>query len=572
VKRLATVYACLFLLTAGAALAAPAGVSPSALILDDAIAAFDGKDWPRAAALYRQLAEDNPLNGRYWYNLGVAEYSQKNYRPAIAAYDRAIGVGYQVGTSHYNRACCFALLGESTAAIDGIDTAIRNGLRNREELLRTDTDLDALRALPAFQARILPVASAATSREEGWRMDLAYLTKRVSETHYDPFRYITRAEWDAEVARISAALPTLKDHEVVAAMAALLVRVNDGHTGLSMPRSGTYQFHTLPIQLWDFPDGLYVQAASPEHAGLVGKRVVKVGNTPAREALDQVAVYTQRDNTQQIRWIAPRMLTRPELLDALGITKGLDGVEITVADERGREQRVKLAAAPLVPEHGRRGAPAGWVDMAKDAKDPLPLWRRDTERLFALEYLPDERVVYAGFHAVLDDEHESLADFTARVMKMVDEKEVDALVIDVRDNNGGNNFLAQTLFQRIQASEKVNQPGKLFVIIGRETFSACQNFCNWMDLRTEALFVGEPTGSRPNFTGEGNTIQLPWSGITANASSRRWQDSVSEDERQWIAPEFSAVMTAEDYRTNRDPALATILEYLKKKRTQHAPN
>jgi hypothetical protein len=47
-----------------------------------------------------------------------------------------------------------------------------------------------------------------------------------------------------------------------------------------------------------------------------------------------------------------------------------------------------------------------------------------------------------------------------------------------------------------------------------------------------------------------------------SASSRFWQDSVSEDMRLWIAPEFEAEMTADDYRHNRDPAFAAILEYL----------
>jgi len=77
------------------------------------------------------------------------------------------------------------------------------------------------------------------------------------------------------------------------------------------------------------------------------------------------------------------------------------------------------------------------------------------------------------------------------------------------------------------------------------------------------MFVGEPTGSRPNFVGEGNPIILPYTGLGANASSRYWQDSVSEDMRVWIAPDLEADMTSDDYRANRDPALAAILELLK---------
>jgi hypothetical protein len=31
----------------------------------------------------------------------------------------------------------------------------------------------------------------------------------------------------------------------------------------------------------------------------------------------------------------------------------------------------------------------------------------------------------------------------------------------------------------------------------------------------------------------------------------------------WIAPDLEAEMTSDDYRANRDPAFAAILEYLK---------
>jgi len=172
--------------------------------------------------------------------------------------------------------------------------------------------------------------------------------------------------------------------------------------------------------------------------------------------------------------------------------------------------------------------------------------------------------VYANFRVVIDQpDGETVAQFGKRTVEMFEAKKARALVIDVRLNNGGNNFLGRAFFQTILKSDALNEDARLFVITGRETFSACQNFCNWLDRQTPALFVGEPTGSRPNFIGEGNNIILPYSGLTANASSRYWQDSVSEDMRVWIAPDLAAEMTSDDYRNHRDPALAAILEYLK---------
>ena len=550
-------------LSLAAAATAADSTSVAALKLDGAEAAFTAKDWDKASVLFRELAEENPFQGRFWYRLGTAEYNRKRYREAIAPYERSAAVGFNVGVSHYNRACCLALLGEADPAIDAIEMAIRAGLRDRENLLRTDSDLDGIRATPAFRTRILPAVEPSIARADGWRVDFEYLTRRVVETHYDPFRYISRAEWDGEIARIADSLPRMKDHEVVVALMRLFVRINDGHTAIELPGEGPLAFHALPVQFYQFTDGLFVRAASREYAQLVGKRVVKIGSLPAKEALERVATTVSRDNTQQIRWMTPLYLGCVEVLDALGVSSGLGAVTLTVVDARGRESSAKLAPVPLYQryERGKRGMPDGYVDMSGDAGPP-PLWRRDYGRLYTLEYLEEPRVVYACFRSVMDDSTEALADFTRRLFEFIDGHPVEALVIDVRENHGGNNFLARPFARRIESSERVNRRGKLFVITGRETFSACQNFCNWLDQRTEVMFVGEPTGSRPNFVGEGNSIVLPYSGLVANASSRLWQDSVSEDARVWIAPDLVAQMTSDDYRSNRDPALAAILAYL----------
>jgi tetratricopeptide (TPR) repeat protein len=529
--------------------------------LDAAAAAFDKQNWTSAAALYRELAAENPQNGLFWMQLGVAEYYLKHYRESIDAYEHAIAVGHQVGYCQYNRACCFALLGESKAAIDALELAIRSVLPNREELIRTDKDLDSIRDTQDFRARILPAVMPETSRADAWKIDLDYLTKRVEETHYSPWRNISRTDWNAEIARIEGAVPQMKDHEVVVALMQLVVRIGDGHTVVMAPQDAKLGFHVLPLRVYDFKDGLYVLGGAPDYAKLIGKRLVRIGATPAEEALKRAATTTQRDNSQQVRWLAPRYMMRIEVLNALGVAKSLDAADVVVADAKGKETRMNVKVIPI-PQgtHGNEIIPGNWIDMAAATSTP-PLWRKDPNQLFTADYLATSHIVYANFRAVVNDEKETVEQFGERVIKLANDKKARAIVIDVRLNDGGNNFLARAFLESIIKSD-YNDDGRLFVITGRETFSACQNFCNWLDRQTAAIFAGEPTGSRPNFVGEGNVIVLPYSGMMVSASSRYWQDSVSEDRRLWIAPELAAEMTADDYRNNRDPAFDAILEYL----------
>jgi hypothetical protein len=99
---------------------------------------------------------------------------------------------------------------------------------------------------------------------------------------------------------------------------------------------------------------------------------------------------------------------------------------------------------------------------------------------------------------------------------------------------------------------------RIFVIAGRNTYSAGQNFVNEVERSTDAVFVGEPTGSRPNMIGENTTVVLPYSGVTASISSRMFQDSHAQDDRIWIAPHVPVVLTSADYFANRDPVLEAV--------------
>jgi len=132
---------------------------------------------------------------------------------------------------------------------------------------------------------------------------------------------------------------------------------------------------------------------------------------------------------------------------------------------------------------------------------------------------------------------------------------VATLVIDLRWNGGGNTYLAQPLLHHLIACGKVS----LYVIIGRGTFSAAQNTATAIGRETSAIFVGEPSGSRPNFIGETIPFRLPYSNTTVNVGDLYWQTSWPMDHRPWIAPDIYAPPTFEAYRSNRDPAMEAIL-------------
>ena len=208
------------------------------------------------------------------------------------------------------------------------------------------------------------------------------------------------------------------------------------------------------------------------------------------------------------------------------------------------------------------GPPPARLDPAdrhggRTARAPLHLRHRELPYWF--EYLADADLVYFQYNAVADHPAEPFAAFCDRLFAFIADRLPGRLVIDLRWNGGGNTFLSQALLHHLIRNREISRRGALFVIIGRLTFSAAQNTATAIGRETEPIFVGEPTGSRPNFNGETIPFELPYSKLRANVGDLFWQTSWPEDHRTWIAPDIYAPPTFEAFRRNDDPAMDAIL-------------
>jgi hypothetical protein len=133
------------------------------------------------------------------------------------------------------------------------------------------------------------------------------------------------------------------------------------------------------------------------------------------------------------------------------------------------------------------------------------------------------------------------------------------LVLDVRYNGGGNNFFNRSVIHGLIRSDKMNVRGRIYVLIGRTTFSAAGNLVTKLANETEAVFVGEPSGSRPNHWGDARRVTLPESGLDVSISSLYWQDGGPFNEEAWLAPSVAVDALSGDWAAGRDPVLEMTL-------------
>jgi tetratricopeptide (TPR) repeat protein len=404
---------------------------------------------------------------------------------------------------------------------------------------------------------------------ENWREDLRYMAEEMPRRHNNLYHTMTREQFSAAVEKLYERIPNLARHQIIVEMARIVAMVGDGHTNISPTRDPKVGFRSLPIKLYLFKDGLFIRAALREHGELVGARVLKVGDATVEESLARVREIIGRDNEMDVRYFAPHLLTMPEVLHSLGLIEDMEKAHFTI-EQGGKRREIVLrpgGVADLIPpDTDTTWMPKpGWVDMREEAKAPTPLWLKDPINKFWFEYLKDSRTVYAQINQVGDKETETLADFSKRLLAYVEENGAEKLILDLRLNRGGNGTLLRPLEIALIKS-KIDQPGRLFTIMGRSTWSAAQFLLNRLEKYTNTIFIGEPSGSRGNVYGDSRKITLPHSGITVRVSVYYWQDWEPWDTRLWMAPHLTAELASEDYRANADPALKAILDYVPRKK------
>lgn len=388
---------------------------------------------------------------------------------------------------------------------------------------------------------------------EQWQADIRYLGDELPKRHRNAFHRVKREVFEAAVKNLYDLAPRLPEDEILVGLMKVVALIHDGHTSID-PRP-YFRSGIFPVKLYLFSDGLYVQNAAPKYYELVGGKVLRIGKMSVDDALRAVGPVAFADNEMGIKEYAPQMLTIPEILSGLKIADSKQDLNMVV-EINGKQRSFDLHPEGSFDDIVHLNSK--WIDASKT---DLPLYRRNPGDIYWFKYLKDQRILYVKHNAIGNKEDEPVTDFYKRVFEFVDANPVDKFVLDLRNNGGGNNTLNVPVVVGLIKS-KINKRGHLFVITGRQTFSAAQNLVNQIEKYTEAIFVGEPTAGHPNHYGDNRPFNLLQSGLTVRASTLWWQDLDPRDDRQWTPPEIAAELSFSDYRSGNDPALQAVLNYV----------
>ena len=543
----------------------PAPAREQLSVLRRAREASAAAQYGRARSLWEQVVSANPYRSEAWLEVAEARARTGDMEGGFEALRLALEMGLPVprGRVLFEAAGVLAAAGQERMAAEWLGRALDAGFGDRASL-RTSPALAGLRGHPAFDS--LVVEAPAGSRAEGWRRDIEYFVSEARRMHAAPGRPAHGERFAGLADSLEAAAASSDDDAMAAGLARLAASLGDGHTWIAPVPGDTssparIRAGFLPVRLYAFRDGIHVVDGEGAADRWIGARLTAVGGRDIRDVLEDLAPYVSRDNDMGLRSSGVDLYLRHTgFLRAVGAADSLGAATLTLADGGGT-RRVTLSAG------SHRFARALPVPTA--AEDDPPRYLADPSKRYWMDPIPERAALYVQINAIRDrDGGPGLAAFSRSIRDSLTATGASGVVLDLRWNGGGNNGLLRPLIRQLLAWEVSGDDRTIVVLAGRHTFSAAQNLANRLERWTDAVFVGEPTGSRPNVAGEHTELVLPWSGLSASISNRYWQDSDPGDERPWIAPGVRVEPSSGDYFSGGDPVLEAALELLEAPRSE----
>ena len=277
--------------------------------------------------------------------------------------------------------------------------------------------------------------------------------------------------------------------------------------------------------------------ASTEYQHLLGFRLVAVDAVDVETAIERLRPFIPAGETEGfVRAAMVDLLRNPDALAAAGIVDR-PSIGLTVEADDGHRKTWEMKAS---------SDPRRWIMHNGGA----PLWSRNQDQGFWTQALADGSI-YVNWRS-----YGKLSEQTAALLKDLEARRPRRLIVDLRDNNGGDYNVGRAFIEEIRKRVWLNKPGALYVLIGRTTFSAAMT--NAIDFRkmTHAVLVGEPAGAAPNNWQEVRRFHLPNSGLQVGVSTVYYSFLPGE---ALVRPDLKVPPEPRDWGAAQDAAVRAIL-------------
>jgi len=405
------------------------------------------------------------------------------------------------------------------------------------------------------------VIFAQNGRDEKWREDIEYLKKELPKNHIDFFSVKSRSQFNSSLDAIAAGVNNKTDLEIAIRLQQVIASYGDSHTNINWSKfMDSNRF--LPIYLQWLNDGIYILQTSKANEKFLGKKLLAINTTTVNTLVDSLTTLITADNKATVEKDIPKLMLVYQLLEYFNVTTGNElymDVWDPVTNETLQKQQL------IMPANASEK-----MEYVNIERDTVPFSSIHSDKLFAKIYFPDEQLYYIQYNKCWSKELEikyrdgknanrlpSFTLFEDSVLKDLSKSGITKLIFDLRRNSGGSSLQGTQFIEKIFAVKNVMKKMKVYVLIGKATYSSA--IINAMDFKKypNVIFVGEDTSGKPNHFGEVRRFMLPHSGLAVNYSTKYFKRT--SDEVNTLSPDIPVSLSLSDIVKGIDPSL----EYVK---------
>ncbi|QOX61864.1 peptidase S41 [Anoxybacterium hadale] len=384
--------------------------------------------------------------------------------------------------------------------------------------------------------------------DQKWLEVLDFLQYELPKRHKNLYFQMNESNYLKKIQSLRNELNRLEPPMITAEIAKIVASIGDAHTSIDIP-----VYYLCPLEFYWFSDGICVINTAKTDEILRYKRITHIDGVEIETVIAIMSTMISHENHSYRKAMLPKYLPAIEYLYGLKLARSVNGFTLTYENESGEGGDWFVPSCPLSQYQSQLNE-----NRAAFPADKLPLFRKNPDRYYWMEFLKKSRTLYFKYNICKEMSEESVQSFGERLLDAVRENKLEKLVIDMRNNTGGNSTLLDPFIDALSKCDQINQQGRLFVIIGRDTFSSALLNVFSLKNKTNALLVGEPTGGKPNCYGEVLRVKLEQSGLRISYSTKYYH-LIEDDHMLSLNPDVQREESIQDYIGLSDPCMEYIL-------------
>lgn len=425
--------------------------------------------------------------------------------------------------------------------------------------------------LPADLAAEPSPAPELTKREEKWYEDLDYLRDQYVTLHPDPFCYVSEEEFDFRLEQLKSRILELSDSDMYFEIKKLIAGFCDPHTAASMPE---FVYNRIfPFEEISFGEKVYLYAYGEDYSELLApyflREIVAVNGIDMSYIRQKASELAYPTNSWYSKEYYSNLSDFSAFFDWMGCDHQ-EGYTFHILNEDNQVELVEIPALQYTPETMARM----YNSFPEGFSFPQSFRERATNRA---EYIEDERggIVYLQFSYMGDAGLKAYQEFFDTATALLKDNPDCKLVVDLRNNSGGNSDVQ--IYTRQKTLDWKKLPiGKTYVLTNGFMMSAAIDMSTIFKEELGGITVGEPTGQYPASFGNAKSprqvVNLPNSQIPVYIADMWWNGMHSEDylrnennfPYEWqntVLPDVYVSMDVEDFRQGKDSVIEWVMEH-----------